>query len=79
MNGRIKRQREVSLVGQKTAEKVVNLLNSLPEARQNLLVDLCKRLPKNIKDRIRQLLLILYSEKFSEKIDADVCVIYKKT
>jgi len=78
MNDRIERQREVSLEGRKTEEWIVRLLNTSNLVKEKLLIDLCKKLPKQIKQRIKPLLEIPYG-KFKEEIDADICVLCQKS
>jgi len=79
MKERIKRQSEVSKAGSQTEEEVVNILNAEKDIRKHLLVERYPKLPKTLKKSIERDLSIYYPCGGFQQIDADICIIDKKT
>jgi len=80
MKERIKRQSEVARAGSQTEEEIVNLLNSVKEIKNYLIIERHPKLSKSIKTKIKKELEIYYpcGDK-SFLVDADICIIDKNT
>jgi type II restriction enzyme len=72
---RIERQREVAKSGQREEYNVIQLLLSVPEIKNNFIIDKPSKITGKILNR--EELSIPYNNH-SEEIDADICVIRKR-